>query len=196
MVWHVSMSLDGFIAGPGDTMDWALEGASEPSPEAMAPSPLAMEVIRTTGAILAGRRWWDVASAKYNGLDGIYGGAWSGPVFVLTHRLPEALRTLSQIEERQLHSARLFFTSASIAEAVALALEAAEDQNVVILGANVAQQCLRAGLVDELLVHVAPALLGDGVRLIEKQSVPQTRLELASLGRSGQIADMRFRVRK
>ena len=79
VLWHITMSLDGFIAGPDDAMDWAFEaygGGNE----------LADEIRRGTGAILAGRRWYDVATAKYDGVAGIYGGAWSGPVFVLTHR--------------------------------------------------------------------------------------------------------------
>ncbi len=130
VLWHVSMSLDGFIAGPNDAMDWALERATVPSAEAEV-------VIASTGAILAGRRWWDAASTKYNGLDGIYGGAWSGPVFVLTHgRAPKA------------KAGRLTFFSKRIGEAVPLALEAAKGKDVVIFGANVAAQCLQEHLVD------------------------------------------------
>jgi len=80
VLWHVTMSVDGFIAGPDDAMDWALQYPSEPN-------PAVEEVIQTTGAILAGRRWYDVATSRYGGRAGIYGGAWTGPVFVLTHRL-------------------------------------------------------------------------------------------------------------
>jgi hypothetical protein len=58
VLWHVTMSLDGFISGSNDSMDWVFEYATEPSPDAI-------EVIGATGAILAGRRWWDVAQAKY-----------------------------------------------------------------------------------------------------------------------------------
>ena len=78
VLWHITMSLDGFIAGPDDTMDWAFDASS-------GGNELADEIRRGTGAILAGRRWYDVATAKYDGVAGIYGGAWSGPVFVLTH---------------------------------------------------------------------------------------------------------------
>src|SRR5688572_14565797 len=79
-IWHITMSLDGYIAGPDDSMDWAFE--------ASAGSRLGDEVRDSTRAILGGRRWYDVASEKYDGADGIYGGAWSGPVFVLTHDPP------------------------------------------------------------------------------------------------------------
>src|SRR5215216_1620157 len=76
--WHVTMSVDGFIAGPDDAMDWAFAAGGS--------SAIAEEVREQTGAIVAGRRWYDVASDKYGGTGGIYGGRWSGPVFVLTHR--------------------------------------------------------------------------------------------------------------
>lgn len=64
VLWHVTMSLDGFIAGPNDSMEWAFERATEPSPKTL-------EIIKSTGAILAGRRWWEAAEAKYDGLNGI-----------------------------------------------------------------------------------------------------------------------------
>jgi len=180
VVWHITTSLDGFIAGPNDSMDWVFERASEPS-------STANDVIVSTGAILAGRRWWDVAQERYGGLDGIYGGAWVGPVFVLTHRStpPPA-------------DPRLAFVSQGVPQAVALALEAAKGKNVVILGANIAQQCLRAQLVDEIVVHIVPVLLGDGIRLIASQSIPKTELEMASVvtSHSGQRIDVRLRVLK
>jgi dihydrofolate reductase len=55
VIWHVTMSLDGFITGPDDAMEWAfMYGAS----------PMADEVMRATGAVLAGRRWYDVATKR------------------------------------------------------------------------------------------------------------------------------------
>ncbi len=80
-VWHTMMSLDGFITGPDDAMEWAFELGE--------PSDLADEVRDGIGAILAGRRWYDVATDRYDGRAGIYGGKWDGPVFVLTHDPPE-----------------------------------------------------------------------------------------------------------
>jgi hypothetical protein len=77
--WHITMSLDGFIAGPDHSMDWAFGHGD-------APNSIADSVRAGTGAILAGRAWHDVAMERYDGVAGIYGGAWSGPVFVLTHR--------------------------------------------------------------------------------------------------------------
>jgi dihydrofolate reductase len=82
VVWHVTMSLDGFIAGPDDAMDWFFEHAE--------PNPAVDEVIRTTGAILAGRRTYDVGRRDVGKPSGqAFGGAWTGPQFVLTHDVPD-----------------------------------------------------------------------------------------------------------
>lgn len=81
VLYHMTMSLDGFVTGPGDAMDriFGSLGAE--------PNPAAEEVIRTTGAALAGRRSYDVGERSGRRL---HGGAWTGPVFVLTHELPPA----------------------------------------------------------------------------------------------------------
>ena len=89
---HVAMSLDGFIAGPAGDMSWTSGAEYDTS------SPLADEVASATGGILAGRGWYDVASADEGGaVAGIYGGAWSGPVVVVTHD-PDALASVPGIE--------------------------------------------------------------------------------------------------
>src|SRR5215204_3850740 len=89
---HVAMSLDGFIAGPSNDMTWT-DGA-----EYDTSSRLADDVARSTGAILAGRGWYDVAKRDRGGpLAGIYGGDWSGPVVVVTHR-PELIEPAENLE--------------------------------------------------------------------------------------------------
>nr|MDQ3822653.1 dihydrofolate reductase family protein [Actinomycetota bacterium] len=119
VIWHTTMSLDGFIAGPDDSMDWALEVEG--------PNAIADEVRDATGAILAGRRWYDLASERWDGTGGIYGGTWSGPVFVLTHRVDDAPDDPTAT-----------FVSEPIPDAVARAREAAGGKRVGILGADVA----------------------------------------------------------
>jgi dihydrofolate reductase len=173
--WHVTMSLDGFIAGPEHSMDFAFGHGD-------APNPIADSVRMSTRAILAGRRWHDVATARYDGVAGIYGGAWSGPVFVLTHR-PE-----DQPGEG------VTFLSGSVEGAVETTREAAQGGDIEIFGANLAAQCLAAGLVDEIVVHVAPLLLGDGVRLYGAPGADRVPLERVELEASGQLTSMRFRV--
>jgi dihydrofolate reductase len=175
--WHVSMSLDGFTAGPDDGMDWVL------GREAGTQSAMATEFMNSLGAIVAGRRWYDIATARYRGVATIYGGAWKGPVFVLTHRPLEA----SQDPTVQ-------FLSSSVIDAVDTAARAAKGKAVGILGANVAQQCIEAGLVDDILVHMVPVLLGEGVPLYRGRGIGETALERAAVAPSGGNTDILFRV--
>src|SRR5918994_7666636 len=89
---HVAMSLDGFIAGPGHDMSWTAGAEYDTS------SQLADDVARSTGVVLAGRGWYEVAKTDEGGaVAGIYGGAWSGPVLVLTHH-PEQLGSDRTVE--------------------------------------------------------------------------------------------------
>jgi dihydrofolate reductase len=76
------------------------------------------------------------------------------------------------------------------------ALAAANGKNVVVFGANLARQCLRQGLLDELVIHVAPVLLGDGVRLYESTGADPIVLTRTELAATGQLTDLRFRVTK
>jgi dihydrofolate reductase len=177
VVWHTTTSLDGFIAGPDDAMEWVFDYFSEESNET------AVEVIETTGAIIMGRHTYEVED-RYR--TGIYGGAWSGPYFVLTHDPPAVVpdwMTGTFIDE-------------SIEAAVARAMEAAEGKNVGILGANLAKQCLQYGLLDEIIVHLAPVLLGDGVRLFDAPGGQLVRLAPIEVRRTGPLTDLRFRVAK
>jgi dihydrofolate reductase len=178
VVWHVTMSLDGFITGPDDAMEWAFE-----YPEA--PMRLADEVMRSTGAILAGRRWYDVATERYSGRQGIYGGAWEGPVFVLTHRAAD----------HDVSDPGITLLTGDLEDAARTAGDAAGEKNLEIFGANLAAQCLDHGLIDEIVVHVAPVLLGGGVRLYgEAGSRAQVRLELVDRAEAGALQSLRFRV--
>lgn len=87
------------------------------------------------------------------------------------------------------------FVTDGIGSAVARAKTAAGEKNVV-LGANTAQQCLDAGLLDEIPVHVAPVLVGDGVRLFARGGGKPIKLEKTVAAESGQLTDLRFRVHK
>jgi dihydrofolate reductase len=169
------MSLDGFIAGPEHSMDWAF-GHSD------APNSIADSVRTSTGAILAGRTWHDIAMERYDGVAGIYGGAWSGPVFVLTHRPDD-------------HPGEgVTFISGSIEDAIATTRQAAGGGDIEVFGATTAAQVLEAGFLDEIVVHLAPLLLGDGMRLYGSPGADRVDLERVELGSSGQLTSMRFRV--
>jgi dihydrofolate reductase len=175
VISHHTMSLDGFIAGPDDSMDWAFAFGEA--------SSLADETMRRIGAIVAGRRWYDLAIERWNGVDGIYGGAYDGPVFVLTHRPPP-----------ESASPRIGFVSEGVEEAVAAAQAAAGDKDVGIFGATLTRQCIRAGLLDELVLHLAPVLLGGGIRLYGGDGDPPVQLERLSVLEGEQLTDLRFRV--
>jgi dihydrofolate reductase len=179
VLWHTTMSLDGFIAGPGDTMDWIFN-YSYPNDEIN-------EVIRTTGALLVGRRSYEVGKDENAPPETQkpYGGAWTGPQFVLTHYPPDALEDPT-----------ITFLTGDISEAVNRALRAAAGKNVVIIGASVARQCIDAGLINEIFIHIVPILLGDGVPLFRRQGSARTELKMISLTQSGQITNIRFRVIK
>ncbi len=178
VVWHVSMSVDGFIAGPEHAMDWIFEYDDE--------IPMADEVMNATGAILAGRNAYDVGErSERPETSEAYGGRWQGPEFVLTHEPPA-----------EPSNPKLIFLSGDVGEAVEIALAAAGGRNLEVFGANVNRQCVEAGLVDELVVHLAPILLGDGVRLYGEPATDPARLELVETDRSGQIASLRYRFRR
>ena len=165
---HHTMSLDGFIAGPDDSMDWAF-GYGEAT-------FLADETMNRIGAILAGRRWYELATERWNGVDGIYGGAYDGRVFVLTHRPPD-----------DSDDPRIIFVSDGIEQAVATAQAAAADKDVGIFGSSLTRQCLQAGLLDEIVIHLAPVLLGRGVGLYGGGDDQRIELQRISVGEAEQL---------
>ena len=84
------------------------------------------------------------------------------------------------------------FLSGDITRAVEKASEAAGDKYLVIFGADVARQCIEAGLLEEALIHVVPTLLGDGVRLFSRPGGDAIRLELAGVSRANQVTNLRL----
>jgi dihydrofolate reductase len=179
VVVNRAMSLDGFIAGPGHTMDW---GGGRPLADFVAPEDFA-EVAAATGAMLIGRRTWEVGSKMEAEEPGSVDYPFTGPFFLLTHRPLEP------------PDPDVTILSGDIGDAVATALNAAGGKNLEILGADVAGQCLGRGLVDEILVYVLPVLLGDGIPF---SSPGLTRVDLEPIGsaRSGEATILRFRVRR
>ena len=173
------MSLDGFIAGPGPSMDW---GGDRALADFVAPDDIA-EIAAATGAMLVGRRTWEVgarmAAEEPAGADYPF----YGPLFLLTHRPLEP------------PDPDVTILTGDIGEAVATALDAAGGKDLEILGADVAGQCLQRGRVDEILVYVLPVLRGDGIRF-SSPGLARTDLEPISSTRSGDATILRCRVRK
>ena len=144
VLWHFTMSLDGFVAGPEHDMHWLTGVAVRPG--------LIEEYTRTTGAVLAGRDGFDSAIGDARP----YGGAWQGPVFVLTHH-PEDARPADGIT----------ILSCPVEEAVQIALDAAGGKNVEVFSPTIGRQLLERGLIDEIDLHIAPILLGAGIPLYD-----------------------------
>jgi dihydrofolate reductase len=174
VVVNRAMSLDGFIAGAGDEMGWIRD---------LAPQEDTAKVAAATGAMLVGRRTWDVGDRMEADEPGSTDYPFTGPMFLLTHRPLEGA------------DPGVTILSGDIGEAVATALDAAGGKNLEILGADVASQALRRGLVDEILVYLLPVVLGDGIPFSPAGSV---RVDLDPIGstRSGTATILRFRVRR
>ncbi len=182
VVVNRSMSLDGFIAGPGDAMDWIFDFVT-PGAAWMA------EIAAATGAMLVGRRTDQVgdrmdANEERGAASSDEGYPFSGSSFVLTHEPPDP------------PAPDVTYLTGDIGEAVATALDAAGGKDLEILGADVARQCLQRGLVDEIRVYVLPVLLGDGVRFYSSQDFGRIDLEPLDTTRHGAVTVLRFAVRK
>jgi dihydrofolate reductase len=205
----ISMSLDGFVAGPNRTVEeplgregerlheWATRLASWreshglPGGEVNADSELLAESQQNVGAVVMGR-------GMFGGGEGTWGDdPWEGwwgdtppfkvPVFVLTHHGREPV-----VKEG---GTTFTFVTEGVETAVEQARAAAGGQDVLVAGgANIIQQVLAAGLVDELQIHVAPVLLGDGVRLFEGLGPDRVRLEGIRAIESPAVTHLAYRV--
>ncbi|NNH75154.1 dihydrofolate reductase [Nocardia uniformis] len=157
VLFHFTMSLDGFVAGPGHAMDWMTGFTGRDGVE--------QEYIATTGAVLGGRDGWD----------------WEGPIFILTHH-PEDAAPAEGVT----------FLNCDVAEAVRIGLEAADGKNLEVLSPSIGRQLLERGLIDEIDLHIAPILLGDGIRLFDSPGGRPIRLRHAQGSHPVAEVDVRF----
>jgi len=206
----ISTSLDGFVAGPNQTLEeplgkggellheWAVRLASwrerhgRSGGERNVDAEVMQESIDATGAVVMGRRmfsggdgpWEDDANA-----DGWWGDEppFRVPVFVLTHHPRETV-------VKQGGTSFTFVTD-GIEAALEQARAAAGGKDVSLAGgASVAQQYLRAALLDELQIHVVPLLLGDGVHLFDRLGIDPVSLEVTRVIASPTVTHLRYRV--
>lgn len=175
VLYSASMSLDGFIAGAGGDASWMTEY--------LGPDPVMEDVITQVGALLVGNRTFRGDDPhKGTPKEGKpFGGGWDGPQFVLTHHAPgtpvPGVTFVGDLDS-----------------GVAAAKAAAGDRYVNVLGASVARQCLDAGVLDEILVYVAPVLLGDGTRLFERPGGDSVKLERLRVTEGPRMTGMWLRV--
>ena len=192
VVLYMSMSVDGFIAGPDDSKEhglgvggerlhaWLADGGMDPGSYRPADDAGAavFDEMMATGAVISGRRTFEFA------------GGWAGdhhdgvPVFVLTHVAPE---------EPPPGSVR--YVTDGIASCVAQAKAAAGGRDILLHGAAAAQECLRAGLLDEMQLHLVPVLLGQGRRLFADLPPEHVELELVRALDGPGVQHLRYRVR-
>lgn len=184
----IAMSLDGFVTGPNVTRAQQLgEGGDvlhrwvhEPDSR---DSELLNAMAANVGSILMGRRSYDLAEGDGGWGDG--GPAGQAPCFVLTHNppAPETVRAPSVF----------IFVTDGIDSAVEQAKAAAGDKVVGVHGASAAQQCLAAGLLDEIQLQLVPVLLGSGTRLFDHLG-GQFQLECIDVIDSTTATHLRYRV--
>lgn len=174
VLWHFTMSLDGFVAGPEHAMDW-MTGV-------WFRTGLEQEYITTTGAVLAGRDGWEVVREGWDHGHKPYHGAWQGPMFVLTHHVADAVPAEG-----------VTFLDCDVAEAVRIGLAAADGKNLEVFSPSIGKQLLERGLIDEIDLHIAPVLLGDGIRLYDNPGGIPVRLRLDHDGDPSAVVNVRLR---
>jgi dihydrofolate reductase len=200
VVFDITTSLDGFVAGPNDgpehplgeggekLHEWVYGLASWREPHGLEggetgrDSDVLEEAMGNLGAVILGRRMFDLAQG--------WGDEppFHAPVFVLTHEAREPLPKKG--------GTTFTFVNDGIESALGQAQAAAGDKDVGIAGgANTIQQYLSAGLIDEFQIHVAPLLLGGGVRLFD-QAPADIELETTRVLESPRVTHLKFRVVK
>ena len=203
VVLELSMSLDGFIAGPNDSPEnglgdggdalskWYSSGDTDfPVPGTdmvFKISRASAEFLRPSwlniGASVAGRRTFDIA----HGWGGNPPGGADAPHFVVTHTIPQ---------EWIKPGSPFTFVTDGVESAVRQAKDAAGNKNVDLMGASIAQQCLKAGLLDEIQIDLAPVLLGGGVRLFDHLDTAPIELEPLAVVQGLGVTHLRYRVVK
>jgi dihydrofolate reductase len=195
----LSMSLDGFIAGPNDGRErplgeggerlfaWYSSGDTEyglPGTEMVfRVSPQSAELLREAhtkmGAFVTGRRTFDITNG------------WGGnpplgvPTFVLTHTVPQ---------EWVYDGSPFTFVTDGVESAVEQARAVAGEKDVAVGAASIVQQCLKAGLLDEIHVDLVSVLLGGGVRLFDHLGTGPIELERTEVVEAPDVTHLTFRV--
>lgn len=200
VTFNMTMSLDGFVAGPnagpgnglGDggerLFTWYFNGTSEiPISDGrmvLKVAPQSAELLKAAfgacGAMVTGRKTFNIA------------GGWGGhppvaPCFVVTHTVPE---------EWVKDDSPFTFVTDGVESAIRQAKQAAGDKNVVVSTASILQQCLKAGLIDEIYIDLVPVLLGSGVRLFEHLGTELIELERIHVIEAPGVTHLGFRVAK
>jgi dihydrofolate reductase len=193
VVANMSMSLDGFVAAPDDGVEqlfgWYGSGDVEtPTRDprwtfrtSQASAERLRQAIDSSGALVCGRRLFDLT----NGWDGHH--PMGVPVFVVTHQAPS---------DWAHPEAPVTFVTDGVTSAVEQARTVAGDRVVAVASANVAAQCLDAGLLDEVHIDLVPVLLGTGIPFFAGLVAAPVRFENPAVVQGDGVTHLSYRVRR
>jgi len=182
----MSMSLDGFIAAKNDSPDeplgedgqrlhgWLFRDSNKQYNQVMEAAT------KSLGAVIIGRRTYDNAHADW----GDYGPADDVPSFVLSHDVPPE------------HNAKMTFVSDGLESALKQARAAAGNKSIDLMGANVQQQFLKAGLIDTIDISIVPVILNEGVRLFDHLGSAHISLKQLKVTEGDQVTHISYAVVK
>ena len=184
----VSMSLDGFITGPNQTVqnpmgdggellhDWIFNGKS------VVNAGVVKDYFASTGSYLMGRRWFDHGERPWG-----KNPPFQSQVFVVTHRKREKI-----VKEKN----TFHFITDGLEAALEQAKAAAGNKNVTTGGGDIPRQLIKAGLLDEMLISMVPILLGSGTPMFTNDTIQLTQLEKIDLIEAPGVTHIRYRVIK
>ena len=193
VITEFTISLDGFVAGPNDEADrifgWYSSGDTDfPVPS----SPMVFKLSRASAKLL--RESWGALGAIVTGWrDFDVSEAWGGtsplgaPIFIVTHSIPQ---------EWAKDGSPFTFVTDGIESALAQARASASDKDVGISGTQITQQFLKAGLIDEIRLHLVPVLLGAGIRSFDHLQDENIALEKILVVDAPDVTHLRYRVKK
>jgi dihydrofolate reductase len=178
VVGGMTFSLDGFVSDPQGDVSRLYPDLGE-----LSETEMLQEEIRTTGAVLMGRHSYNMGDPDSFADSYEY----QVPIFVLTHHVPEK-------KPKENDRLSVTFVTDGVESAIAKARAAAGEKNVILIGASTNQQCIDAGLCDELHIGIMPVLLGGGLRFFEHMDLARIKLEKVRLFEAGARTDIWFRI--
>jgi dihydrofolate reductase len=185
VIAELSVSLDGFSAGPNVAVGNGMGDGGERLHEWMIPASSGeyrVETLETSGAVVMGRRMFDLGLEPWGDDPPFH-----MPVFVVTHRAGAPLVKQG--------GTTYHFVTGGVEPALERARAAAGATDVAVMGgADSVRQFVGAGLVDELRLHLVPVLLGDGTRLFERMGPEHIELECARVIGAPGVTHLTFRL--
>jgi dihydrofolate reductase len=180
VILGMTISLDGFANDRNGEVSRLYTDLAE-----LRDTEMLQEPMRTTGAVVMGRRAYEMAQGDFTGYE------FQTPIFVVTHEAPDV------VAKGENDKLKFVFVTDGVESAIRQAKAAAGDRNVYIIGGvSTFQQCLRVDLIDELHIDIMPVLLGDGLRLFEHLGAEPIELEKIKVVEALQRTELQFRVVK